>query len=273
MKSNRDLTNRLAFDNVAEQYESSRPQYPRELFSDLARFGNLGRDSTILEVGAGTGQASEDLCERFGTVTAIEPGPSLLKILKSKTRRHKNIDCKNILFEDFKVTEKFHCLFSANAFHWIDPAVAYSKAHAALVQGGVLALSWNFPRISEHAQRAVDELTIKFDSEHRFSVTPRSDEEYLKEIEAVMEQGARELLDSGFFEEPKEIRYPLSRTLTVSQYQDLVKSYANVASFEEGKKEEFGYALEELLKDRFSDGVDVSDFAILRLSHSLIVNG
>ena len=84
-----------------------------------------------------------------------------------------------------------------------------------------------------------------------------------------MDQGARELLDSGLFEEPAEIRYPLSRTLTVSQYRDLVRSYANVASFEGKQKEDFEFALEDLLKDRFSDGVDVSDFAILRLSRSL----
>ena len=269
MKSNTDVTNRLAFDDVAELYELSRPRYPKQLFSDLAQFANLGRESRILEVGAGTGQATEDLCERFGAVTAIEPGPKMLKILESKMHRYENISCKNVFFEDFKENEKFHCLFSANAFHWISPAVAYSKAHASLMQGGVLALAWNFPRISERAQRAVDELVNKFDQEHRNSVIPKSDEEYLRDIEVVMEQGTRELLDSGLFEGPKDIQYPLSRTLTVSQYQDLVSSYANVASFEGKEKEEFGHALGELLKDRFSDGVDVSDFVILRLSRSL----
>ena len=37
----------------------------------------------------------------------------------------------------------FALVYSATAWHWIDPARGYARAHDALVPGGTLALFWN----------------------------------------------------------------------------------------------------------------------------------
>ena len=47
----------------------------------------------------------------------------------------------NARFEDARLPhERFRAVFSASAFHWIDPEVSWEKAASALVPGGTLAL-------------------------------------------------------------------------------------------------------------------------------------
>ena len=47
----------------------------------------------------------------------------------------------NAQFEDAPLPrEQFQAVFSASAFHWVDPAVSWQKAADVLVPGGTLAL-------------------------------------------------------------------------------------------------------------------------------------
>ena len=46
------------FDNQAEAYEASRPEYPRELYQDMLRYQPLDRTSQVLEIGLGSGKAT-----------------------------------------------------------------------------------------------------------------------------------------------------------------------------------------------------------------------
>src|SRR5215204_2198587 len=63
------------FDTGAELYERARPGYPRQLFADLAMSTGLrAAGARVLEVGAGTGQATRGLLECGWSVVALEPG-------------------------------------------------------------------------------------------------------------------------------------------------------------------------------------------------------
>ena len=46
------------FQNVIDDYEYGRPQYPDELYAAVSQFSGISPASEILEGGAGTGQAS-----------------------------------------------------------------------------------------------------------------------------------------------------------------------------------------------------------------------
>lgn len=71
---------RLAFDDVAEIYDSVRPSYPVDLFDALLTM--LPTDPMVVEVGPGTGQATRDLLARGASVLAIEIGPSMATTLQ-----------------------------------------------------------------------------------------------------------------------------------------------------------------------------------------------
>jgi tRNA G46 methylase TrmB len=45
------------FNEVPELYDRVRPAYPDELFADLVAITGMDRQSSVLEVGCGTGQA------------------------------------------------------------------------------------------------------------------------------------------------------------------------------------------------------------------------
>ena len=52
---------RTIFDTVPEQFDQWRPRYCAELFADLAAYAELGPGKKALEVGPGTGQATEPI--------------------------------------------------------------------------------------------------------------------------------------------------------------------------------------------------------------------
>ncbi len=47
------------FSKVIKDYDSARPGYPKELYDMVMKFAGLGKEAEVLEVGAGTGQATD----------------------------------------------------------------------------------------------------------------------------------------------------------------------------------------------------------------------
>ena len=56
---NRDLGR--VFNDVPEVYARVRPTYPDDFFEDLVAIAGMNQESSILEVGCGTGQATRSL--------------------------------------------------------------------------------------------------------------------------------------------------------------------------------------------------------------------
>ena len=130
----------LVFDAVAESYDQVRPGYPAALIDAACSIPRLGPGARILEVGSGTGKLTRDLVARDLSVDAVEPGAALVSIAQrhlagSPVRFHIG------RFEDVELPEKsFDAVFSATAFHWIDPAVGWTKVARLLRPAGGLAL-------------------------------------------------------------------------------------------------------------------------------------
>ena len=50
---------RKVFDTIPEQFDKYRPRYSVELFSELIRYAQITPDKSVLEIGPGTGQATD----------------------------------------------------------------------------------------------------------------------------------------------------------------------------------------------------------------------
>ena len=129
------------FDEIAAEYDRHRPAYPDELVDQACQVAGIGRGDQVLEVGCGSGQLTRGLLARGLHVTALEPGKSLIALAKRNLEGAGAVEFVNAQFEDALLPrEQFQAVFSASAFHWVDPKVSWRKTADVLVPGGTLAL-------------------------------------------------------------------------------------------------------------------------------------
>lgn len=126
-----DRALRGTFDSVAELYDQARPGYPPMLFADLDLAGRR-----VLEIGAGTGQATRDLLAAGAVVTCAEPGPHLAGLLVSKLPEARVLGCEFEAVPDG--VGPFDSIVSFTAWHWVDPQVRADRVLALLAEGGCL---------------------------------------------------------------------------------------------------------------------------------------
>jgi SAM-dependent methyltransferase len=130
---------RTSFDRSAELYQRVRPDYPDGLFDRLLAVTGLQAGDEVLEVGAGPGKATLPLARRGLKITALEPGPGLA-VQARKNLGGYPVDVVQMRFEDWKAPPgRYAAVIAATAWHWVDPAVGYQLAAAALRPAGYLA--------------------------------------------------------------------------------------------------------------------------------------
>ena len=129
------------FDGVAAAYDDVRSSYPPELVAAACERGGLQPGARVLELGCGTGKLTELLVERGLVVDAVEPGPNMVEAARRRIGPTDRVTFHITRFEDADLPrEAFAAVFSATAFHWLDPAVSWRKTASHLEPGGLLAL-------------------------------------------------------------------------------------------------------------------------------------
>lgn len=132
------------FDHVAQLYDRVRPGYPEALFDDVAALSHIPSGGRILEVGCGTGQATLPLARRGYIVHCVELGANLAAVAEHKLAPYPGAKVWTGAFETWALqAESYDVVVSANAFHWLDPAVRCTRAASALKPHGAIALFWN----------------------------------------------------------------------------------------------------------------------------------
>jgi SAM-dependent methyltransferase len=129
------------FDEVAAQYDRSRPGYPQELIQEACTLAGLEPGDLVLEIGCGSGQLTRDLLAAGLEVVAVEPGAQLLSLAAGHLDGAGEVTFVNSRFEDAELpSRRFRAVFAASSFHWIDPGVSWAKVADVLVPGGTFAL-------------------------------------------------------------------------------------------------------------------------------------
>ncbi len=139
--SRNDRTNlRATFDSVAASYAGARPTYPPELLDRLVSATGIGPGARLLEVGCGPGTATLPLAERGFRITAVELGAGLAAEARRRLAAYPEVSVVTDGFETYPPGEgSFDVVYAATAWHWVDPAVRYRRAHEVLRPGGHLA--------------------------------------------------------------------------------------------------------------------------------------
>lgn len=144
---------------MAASYGSARPAYPVVLFETLVEHGVIGPGRRVLEIGAGSGEATVELVQRGCEVVAVKPGPHLAARLRQVCPETQVVVSR---IEDADLPARgFASIVAATSMHWVDLPEVLPRFAESLVPGGLLAV-WRTvfgdPRVSTPFRRAVDEI-------------------------------------------------------------------------------------------------------------------
>ena len=132
---------RRIFDTIPELFDRYRPRYSRELFEFLIAQTDLGPGKKVLELGPGTGQATDPILDTGCDYLGIELGGRLCEKMKMKYGSRSNFSIVNddFITHDFG-GESFDLIYSAATIQWIPEETAFSKTFSLLKPGGTLAM-------------------------------------------------------------------------------------------------------------------------------------
>ena len=129
------------FDEFAEEYDARRSGYPRELVEQAVELARLEPGSRVVEVGCGTGKLTQELVACGLDVDAIDPGANMIDVARRRVGRPEQVRFHLGRFEDVALPDgPFDAVFSATAFHWVDPSLGWQRAASLLRPGGTMAL-------------------------------------------------------------------------------------------------------------------------------------
>ena len=132
---------RKIFDGIPEQFDAWRPRYCEELFADLIEYAKLDFNKTVLEVGPGTGQATEPILKTDCSYLAIELGENFTEFMKNRFGHYNNFHIINDDFETYDFgRNRFDLVYSAAAFQWIPEKIGYPKTYEMLKSNGTFAM-------------------------------------------------------------------------------------------------------------------------------------
>lgn len=132
---------RKIFDTIPEQFDQYRPRYSPELFAALIRDAQIDPEKSVLELGPGTGQATDPILNTGCDYHAIELGEHLADMMQKKYGTYPNFHLVNddFITHDFG-DQTFDMIYSAATIQWIPEEIAFPKTFELLKPGGVLAM-------------------------------------------------------------------------------------------------------------------------------------
>ena len=140
------MEQRFTFNTVAELYDQARAGYPQALYDDLTEFANLSPGDAILEVGCGTGKATEEFARRGLTVIALDPGPDMIATARRRVAPSNRVRFVQTTFEAWPIEPgAFRLVAAAQSWHWIAPEIRFNKAFETLAPKGALAVFGTSP--------------------------------------------------------------------------------------------------------------------------------
>lgn len=188
-----------SFGAVAVEYDRYRPSYPDDLIDDLVAL----HPDAVLDIGCGTGKAARLLAARGLHVLGVEIDPKMAEV----ARGH-GIDVEVSGFEQWDDAGRtFNLVTSAQAWHWVDPALGAPKVRRLLAPGGTAALFWNYEELADDAQQIVDGVYRRLAPQLAQREQSGDDRTHVKALEA-----------TGCFATISTHIYPWERVLSAEQW-------------------------------------------------------
>jgi SAM-dependent methyltransferase len=142
------MTFERRFGQAADAYATFRPEYPHEILEQILAQLPTNRRNCAIDLGAGTGKATQMLTPQFARVIAVEPDPLMAAKLREAEPR---AIVRESTAEEFDFPEASAELVNiAQALHWMDTRRVLGNVLRWLRSGGVLAVyGFGLPKAPE----------------------------------------------------------------------------------------------------------------------------
>lgn len=232
------------FDPAAEAYDRVRPAYPAELYAALERMSGIPlRGARVVEAGAGTGLATQQLVARGARVVAVDRSAAMLAWLR---RRVPGTPAVIGAGEALPIRAGYADLVCyATAWHWVEFTSGVAAALRVLRPGGALALWWN--RLDEEQPHDVARVAWLARAGVYDAALAWRRNEY--------GELAERLRGTGAFRSVGVALGTWERRLPVEDYLLELSTHSMVIRLDPAAREEFLAAQRAVVEDVFPDGV------------------
>ncbi|MCP2323538.1 SAM-dependent methyltransferase [Hamadaea flava] len=245
MPDRQENQRRLSFDRDPVEYAVGRPPYPSQIFDLLARDCALGSECDVLEIGPGTGQATDALLAAGASVVAVEPGPRLADHLRERFPGQK----LRVIDGDIEQADispgAYRLCVAATSLHWVNLPVALPRIAAALTADGVLAAWWTVYDAPDQPptafRTALDALYVRH--------LPGEVREPGLPLPMRTPQWQARLAEGGWFEPAQVDTIRWTNQLTPTSARRLWATFPNVAELAPGSRKRFLDAIAATVDD------------------------
>lgn len=245
-----------SFDVFAETYHSVRPGYPAQLYVDIRELCGIGKESRLLEIGAGSGIATVELAKLGSRVVAIEPGSHLAAIARKQTEGFPNVEVLEKTFEDFESPEQFDAVLAFTTFHWLKGENRYERVLNFLKDSGSLVLVWNwFFQSDSPATAAVNNVYHELLND---AYPERKNTAEVNEgVFSILCKREQRIIQNSLFYPAFLRRYLTEYNYNAATYPKLLSTYPRVMKVEEQKRLRFLKRVAEVVAEHGKISVPV----------------
>jgi trans-aconitate methyltransferase len=219
---------------MAILYEKARPQYDDSIISNISSYIQLTSNTKILEIGCGTGKATELLAKTPCIIHCIDIGENLLEIARNKFKNNAHITFEKCFYEKLNTKTKYDIIFAATAYHWIPKPEGDIKTVELLKPNGLFVI------VQNHHNNQNDSYFVESQDIYK-NYLPK-DESHKNEVS---------LLNSEYFELIKKFEFFWEEEYPTEKYFDLLSTYSEHIALEEGKRQQLFNELKELVNKKY----------------------
>ena len=148
------------FDRGASAYERGRPGYPKEAVDWICERLQIGRASTVVDLGAGTGKFARLIAPTGARLYAVEPSAGMREELKKAVPKATVLDATA---QAIPLPDGFaDTITAAQSFHWFATERVLAELQRVLRPEGGLALIWNRRDLTDPLQLALEQIIARY---------------------------------------------------------------------------------------------------------------
>ena len=192
--------------------------------------------TNLLEIGTGSGIATEQIAKLGANIVTVEPGDNLVKVAQNNLSQYSNIQFICNTFENCEFNdENFDVILSATTFHWLEKESKYYDCYKYLKDNGFLVLFWNsFCRENTEIMKQIDEVYAR-----NLSDTYEKKADVNSGVLDKVVKREQELIENELFYISVLKRYKTEYHYNFDSYVALLNTYPKIIKLDSKTREKF----------------------------------